>query len=354
MPAFTNINGQIFVALQNRETIKLSVIPVLLVESNTAATRLKQISWLSFSNEVALELKYVRMTRRMGSAGRQGVAVVRSMVEKRGNDIVMEDLMRQRKEALEGGGAPEMRFRNFGISEDELRRLDNGPALFERIGLDPRGASQTAFYHQAFSEPWSGVLATVITDADGKFSFRAPIDKNLVLIAYAMRKIGTKDEHYCWFVPVDSQKLDLQLNNLNLLENLLLTMNPTDQEIEERKKVQEVLEEKEAQDIAMAARKDAEMKMEKEAAEARQREANQSRKQAAIAQAKAEVEQRALKYYQQKADQGYGFAQYELGLLYLNGKGVETNREQAVQWFRAACTNEHFGASNQLRKMSIP
>ena len=90
------------------------------------------------------------------------------------------------------------------------------------------------------------------------------------------------------------------------------------------------------------------------AAEARQREAEQLRRQTEIAKRDAETDQRVLKSQQQKAAEGYGGAQYVLGMRYLNGKGVETNRDLAVQWFRAACTNGYFDASNQLRKLSIP
>jgi hypothetical protein len=80
----------------------------------------------------------------------------------------------------------------------------------------------------------------------------------------------------------------------------------------------------------------------------------QERQRPAKQKAAAETDQRLLKFQQQKAAEGNGYGQYELGLRYLNGRGVETNHALAIHWFRAACTNGYSGASNQLFKLSVP
>lgn len=64
-----------------------------------------------------------------------------------------------------------------------------------------------------------------------------------------------------------------------------------------------------------------------------------------------EADVRVLKFQQQKAAEGYGGAQYELGLRYLHGKGVETNRDLAIQWLNSACTNGLSEATNALSKI---
>jgi uncharacterized protein len=44
----------------------------------------------------------------------------------------------------------------------------------------------------------------------------------------------------------------------------------------------------------------------------------------------------AVKWYRKAAEQGDAVAQYYLGLMYLNGKGVPEDDAEAVKWFRKA------------------
>src|SRR5437762_2908001 len=47
----------------------------------------------------------------------------------------------------------------------------------------------------------------------------------------------------------------------------------------------------------------------------------------------------ALRLWQPMAEQGNAFAQYSLGWMYSNGKGVPQNYTQAVKWLRLAAGN---------------
>ena len=47
----------------------------------------------------------------------------------------------------------------------------------------------------------------------------------------------------------------------------------------------------------------------------------------------------AVKWYRKAAIQNLPEAQYNLGVLYLNGKGVEQNSDIAQNWFSKACDN---------------
>ena len=40
-----------------------------------------------------------------------------------------------------------------------------------------------------------------------------------------------------------------------------------------------------------------------------------------------------------KAEKGDAKAQYDLGICYYNGKGVEQSKTQAIFWFKKACKN---------------
>jgi hypothetical protein len=48
------------------------------------------------------------------------------------------------------------------------------------------------------------------------------------------------------------------------------------------------------------------------------------------------------------ASNGFGYAQYEIGLRYLKGDGVQQDRALAIHWLCAACTNGSSQASNKL------
>ena len=47
----------------------------------------------------------------------------------------------------------------------------------------------------------------------------------------------------------------------------------------------------------------------------------------------------AVKWYRKAAEQGNASAQLILGISYLFGKGVQVNKSLAKEWFRKACNN---------------
>ena len=55
-----------------------------------------------------------------------------------------------------------------------------------------------------------------------------------------------------------------------------------------------------------------------------------------------------MKWYRLAADQGYALAQFNLGWMYRNGKGVEQSDEEAVKWYRLAADQGDDGAQNNL------
>jgi TPR repeat protein len=56
----------------------------------------------------------------------------------------------------------------------------------------------------------------------------------------------------------------------------------------------------------------------------------------------------SLQYYQELAEKGDVEAQAELGLIYLEGRGVSQNYEEALKWFRKAANHGHAGAQFRL------
>jgi len=59
----------------------------------------------------------------------------------------------------------------------------------------------------------------------------------------------------------------------------------------------------------------------------------------------------ALRIFRPLADRGDGYAQYDLGLMYLNGQGVSQNYSEAMKWFRLAADQGHAFAENSLGYM---
>ena len=61
----------------------------------------------------------------------------------------------------------------------------------------------------------------------------------------------------------------------------------------------------------------------------------------------------AVKWFRQAAEQGYTDAQFNLGVMYAKGQGVRQDKGQAKEWFGKACDNgyqdgcENYGKLNR-------
>lgn len=58
--------------------------------------------------------------------------------------------------------------------------------------------------------------------------------------------------------------------------------------------------------------------------------------------------QKALKYYKKSAELGNSNAQYNLGILYVMGKGIKHDRLKAYQWWNKAAKQGHEDAQHNL------
>ena len=57
----------------------------------------------------------------------------------------------------------------------------------------------------------------------------------------------------------------------------------------------------------------------------------------------------AVKWFRKAAEQGEAKAQFNLGVMYYNGEGVKRNPSKAKEWFRKACENGNQKACDVLR-----
>jgi TPR repeat protein len=61
-----------------------------------------------------------------------------------------------------------------------------------------------------------------------------------------------------------------------------------------------------------------------------------------------------LRLFQPLAEQGNAFAQYNLGLMYALGQGVQRNDSEAVKWYRLAAGQGFAEAQTYLGFMMLP
>jgi len=66
---------------------------------------------------------------------------------------------------------------------------------------------------------------------------------------------------------------------------------------------------------------------------------------------KEEILQKTIAFQKKRAEEGAPTAQYDLGMRYLNGDGVEKNLELAQKWLQASAANGHTSAIKKLEEL---
>ncbi|MBR0459404.1 MAG: sel1 repeat family protein [Victivallales bacterium] len=62
-------------------------------------------------------------------------------------------------------------------------------------------------------------------------------------------------------------------------------------------------------------------------------------------------EAEVVEWYRKAAGQGYTRTQYNLGYMYANGRGVRKDEAEAVEWYRKAAEQGHAKAQERLREL---
>jgi hypothetical protein len=229
-PKTVTVSGQVFITLKNRETIKLSLVPVLLVESNSALDILHSVS-SDFSNNIEGLVKQHDAVGALAESLRPRIAELSSQVvrfQRDAKDIEDRQLdirINGRKfkgQQIESARAEFARLENesktnrFNIDaanselsklRSELKRHEFSADELHRQILTPR------IFDSVMDIDWPSVSKTT-TDADGFFTISARSSKNLVLIAYAKRSLPNDTEDLFWLQPSKSGKCLLHNGNL--------------------------------------------------------------------------------------------------------------------------------------------
>lgn len=230
----TQITGQVFIVLKNRDTIKLSLVPIALVESNAAATfiRSQRQKFNDRIEEIDSKLKSIDdqiQTALNTPEERAAREAERARDEKETRAREIRDNLRSAWDSYT------KTQRNTGLATNQRANQERDVAVAqatkaaqtasairskladlrtERYSLDTKRHELKLTDYLFGKGVWPSSAVTD-TDADGKFAFSANTASNYVLIAAASRQLplGEKEE-YRWIVPVTSNPINLHNDNL--------------------------------------------------------------------------------------------------------------------------------------------
>ncbi|MBI5773118.1 MAG: hypothetical protein HZA89_05155 [Verrucomicrobia bacterium] len=214
-PKPITISGQVFIVRGDRETVKLSMTPVVLVESKAAHDQLTAIQ--EKTKEIVREFlakpnphdEEIKMIEGEQAAIRQQLSQLNSNQIRYATSYTTEQRYKlyETKEKLtaeiDSKGRHKIAVLQSSIAFDEEKlKL----AKTERIPVE------------LFNQVWRGEIARTQTDADGNFSFTASPTNRYMVIAYGSRKVADKSERYCWAEEVTTNEAPVLLNNANLFQ----------------------------------------------------------------------------------------------------------------------------------------
>lgn len=250
-PNETTLTGQAFIVTRGGENIKLGLVDVLLIEKDPVNEFIEKKRPTIDDGIAALQFKFREWSERMVNTNDMDVPLEQSYG--RTNYPAMFKYREYLKNKLQVAirSAPELRQRaeasamryQTGIttSSFESYQLANQAKVMEgqiqiieaeiRI-VTGEIESLEAEYSKAKNMVSAGPDAEIIfqgfspvvfqkatTDADGKFSFSYPPEKNLAIFAKAERLVGDRTEKYYWLVnaPSGVEMAQLFLSNNNFV-----------------------------------------------------------------------------------------------------------------------------------------
>lgn len=242
-----DIYGQVFVARQDRETVRLSGVPVVLGDS-VMSNQISAVFAQAEAKQKEMETKVADAAKRYDliearekellkeeKAAHEKVFDLETEISTKKNDIensafaMARMTSAQRRDQVKINQA--LNAEIIKLKEEKLPPLKEKLVSTRQAGVeaarqrekivqelkDLREQLQNleVFERAIFNVPLNGGIAETMTDADGRFHFKANLADNPVLIVRTSRKVplsGT--EHYFWMEPVT--RTNVILSNLNL------------------------------------------------------------------------------------------------------------------------------------------
>lgn len=185
------VSGQIFVVLENRETLKLSGTPVYVISAETAN---KVVNDMKARRDEAVKPRYLQEML--------DLFAVRSSKEiaeaKLSHNTLRLMMLSQAAPALKG--TPEETANLERILAEDSAKLKNARLL-------------ATYSDSAHVVP----IAKTVTDAEAKFSVPSSTAEQILFVATS-RKLGETEEKYCWLVRVPTGGTNVFLTNNNMID----------------------------------------------------------------------------------------------------------------------------------------
>jgi hypothetical protein len=248
-----SIRGQAFIRLQNGESIKLGLVPILLIDSNASVRFLKtstehfRSQWKpNVDRSTSLSTQIDELSAKIASVDRERYEVRVNLAELRGKtDLAVARLTEvwRKLSPLQQSNAQQTILKFKADQEPLVAKEAALHSRYDSLGEEKRTMEGTLDHlrterkalekHDYFASWTPVVLANAVTDADGKFTITVPDTRGRYFIyAESSRKLLNKEEHYRWLVPVSATELNL--HNGNLFSAALITgASPTPETEEE-------------------------------------------------------------------------------------------------------------------------
>ena len=185
-----HLKGQVFVVLQNRETLKLSLTDVFSVTNQTAVDIVKQLTGQRYREliEVSSEAQRIDIDRNWTETALRAIGSLDADETKRAEAQIRPVC-------------------------DELKRKQDDALNLAKIALSVRFTA----------------VARATTDVDGNFSIDHP-NPDGCLFAVTTRETGIKTEYFCWLIRPPKGSDHIVLTNKNMIDTTspenFLTSNP--------------------------------------------------------------------------------------------------------------------------------
>jgi peptidoglycan hydrolase CwlO-like protein len=234
-----SLTGQVFVTLKDRETVKLSLTNIYLLDLDQArslginiqATRRKRIDEItgkktSFQDQVAsLQAQLAPLKERYNDADKQLLPLYTAIVKwsadtykaKQQTDFdanAYDEKRAKLQQAIDQLHA--ITWKTQSECDKLNQKISELESSIEEIDKELPSAADTTNYLDI--KQLKPILKTT-TDADGRYVIHLPGESAYAVAAYTERESAGVVEKYAWLLEIDPHQSDLPLNNNNMVDS---------------------------------------------------------------------------------------------------------------------------------------
>lgn len=215
-PKNKTFSGQIFITLENRETLKMSLVPVALILNGETfidkyAALIETNQWKQIHlRKAELNFRTAQLNRDQAASARTSLRQSIWAREDENKRYAARKLTRNIEQNNKEIAAKKLELETVDQkAEDAEKALSNAREELESLRPDTSAeAEKSAIWRMVKN------FATSTTDADGNFSVSTTGTNQWWIAAYAERAVADQSEEYLWIVKATGIE-KIHLNNLN-------------------------------------------------------------------------------------------------------------------------------------------